>query len=659
MKPDAQQDFLRTIPIFRNLDPAMLAELAVWLEERTLTPGELAVKQGDKGDELFLVVDGEFQVFVSEPSLDLEKEVGRLGAGRYFGEIALISEMPRLVSVRATKPSHALVLRREAFADVTGRSPEFAMALCRGLATYLVDVTERDKVFPFVGLELGKISQDVARLLPAGLGSALRAIAFDRRGDTVKVAMVDPYDTAGRNFVKQVLRQARVEFLATSKEDFDRASARFYSQASGADLAVGEDLDPRTFTYTTEAGAVEPISNDKKDVLLRVLKRALEAGASDLHFEPLGTTGRIRARIDGQLIVLEDGLPAETFARVARRLKVMTTLDITHKQPLQDGSCQIRIGDRKLEMRLSVVAARGGDSVAARFVGTSVQRLDLESLVLSRPLTLLMKDIFLSPNGLVLVAGPTGAGKTTTLYAGLQEIWSRGNDVKIITIEDPVEQHLDYATQIQVSKEAGLDFAQVLRSVLRQDPDVILVGEMRDAESAAVAVRAAITGHVVLSSVHAYACNEAIVALKNLGVPPFLISGALRGIVCQRLIARVCPACSVPVDPRDESVAWLQKHDPIPPARLSLLRHGKGCDACRFTGEAGRVAVFEVLAISERLVELIEADAPWKEMQQALTPEVFVPMSRYARFLMAQGLMSPKRLREAFPGRARLEGVQL
>ncbi len=656
MDPQAMQEFLHTIPIFKTLSPAMLAELAVWLEEKKFAPGEVAVKQGDKGDELFLVSDGEFQVFVSDPSLDLEKEIRRLGPGSYFGEIALISERPRLVSVRATKPSHALVLRREAFADVAGQSPQFAMALCRGIAAYLVEVTERDNVFPFVGLDRAPISAEVARLLPTGLGSALRAVVIERRGDTVKVAMVDPYDTGARNFIKQVLRQYRIEFMATSQEDFDRAASRFYSRPSGSDAL---EIDPRSFTYVTEKGGVEPISNDKNDVLLRVLKQALESGASDLHFEPVGANGRVRARIDGQLIVLEDGLTAEAFARIARRLKVMTTLDITHKQPLQDGSCQVRIGDRKLEMRLSVIEAKGGDSIAVRFIGSTAQRLDLESLVMSRPLTLLMKDMFLAPNGLVLVAGPTGAGKTTTLYAGLQEIWSRGNNVKIITIEDPVEHHLDYSTQIQVNKDAGLDFARVLKSVLRQDPDVVLVGEMRDPESAASAIRAAITGHVVLSSVHANSANEAIVALKNLGVSPFLIASALRGIICQQLVSRVCPACAAPVDPRDENVQWLQKHDPIPEEKLALLKHGKGCESCRFTGEAGRIGVFEVLSVSDHLVGLIEEDSAWKDLQKALTPETFVPMSRYARYLLAQGLVSPKRFRETFPGRARMEAVQL
>jgi type II secretory ATPase GspE/PulE/Tfp pilus assembly ATPase PilB-like protein len=231
--------------------------------------------------------------------------------------------------------------------------------------------------------------------------------------------------------------------------------------------------------------------------------------------------------------------------------------------------------------------------------------------------------------------------------------------VKIITIEDPVEHHLDYATQIQVAKDQGLDFAKVLRSVLRQDPDVILVGEMRDSESAEVAVRAAVTGHVVLSSVHANGVNEAIVTLKNLGISPFLIASALRGIICQLLVSRVCPACASAIDPKDENVQWLQRHDPIPSNRLSLLRQGKGCDSCRFSGEAGRIAVFEVLAISDKLQELLEADASWKDLQPALTPEVFVPMARYARYLMAQGLMSPRRLREAFPGRAKMEGVAL
>jgi type II secretory ATPase GspE/PulE/Tfp pilus assembly ATPase PilB-like protein len=229
-------------------------------------------------------------------------------------------------------------------------------------------------------------------------------------------------------------------------------------------------------------------------------------------------------------------------------------------------------------------------------------------------------------------AAPTGAGKTTTLYAGLQALWNDSHAVNIVTAEDPVEYQLGYATQIGVNRAVGLDFARVLRTILRQDPDVILVGEVRDEESAAIALEAATTGHLVLSSLHTDLALEAVTRLRNLQVKPYLLAAGLRGVVSQKLVPRVCKNCAAEVPADDPQVARLRAAGILPADWSKPLTRGQGCDVCRSEGEVGRVGVFEVLDVNDRLREAIEANAPWTEMRDALTSPLFVPMARYARY---------------------------
>jgi MSHA biogenesis protein MshE len=518
------------------------------------------------------------------------------------------------------------------------------------LIGYLAQAREALFAIPFVNLDDYPSLKEAHKLLPTRIAAACEAVVVEQLDGAVKVALVNPHDTAARDFLQEVLRPHRVEFVATSLRDFERYRDLHLGRVSASSTPTEEDVGP--LAYVDHEGVAELLGEHETGQLLRqALTLALHFGASDIHFEPGTPEGRVRLRLDGKMTPLPDPVPARVFDQAVSRLKVMSGLDITEKRLPQDGRFPLRVGDRQIEVRVSVTPCQGGEKVVLRLLDAAHIRWDLDSLILSRPVGLLVKELFLAHSGLLLVCGPTGAGKTTTLYAGLQALWNDSHAVNIVTAEDPVEYQLGYATQIGVNRAVGLDFDRVLRSILRQDPDVILVGEIRDEESAAIALEAAATGHMVLSSLHTDSALESITRLRNLQVKPYLLAAGLRGVVCQKLVPRVCKNCAAEVPADDPQVARLRTAGVLPADWSKPLSRGRGCDSCRSEGEIGRVGVFEVLDVNDPLREAIEANAPSSVMRDALTSPVFVPMAQYARYLLEQGVVSPERIREIFPAR--------
>ncbi|MBI4616577.1 MAG: Flp pilus assembly complex ATPase component TadA [Planctomycetes bacterium] len=648
-EPDERVRALRGVEPFAELEDEAVERLARALVEERFEAGSNVVREGDEGDRLFVVAQGEFQVYLRQESIGFEKELERLGPGGYFGEIALLTGRRRMASVRALTAGRAFALSRRDFEDALGRSPGLALSLCRGLASYLDRTLRLEAAVPLVNMDDIDYRPEVAGLLPANIAALCKAIPIRWERDRVTVAMVDPYDRRAASFLADVLRKFQIEFVAVTEEAFERFCRRHLGRAGERPLATA---DLGTLTYLAPGGVEESVGGQPAaDLVETALKRAIDVLASDIHIEPWGAEAKIRIRIDGRMMDSDLAVPRPLLAHVVSRLKVMGGLDITMRRVPREGSFAVRYADRMVEFRLSVMPCEGGEKAVLRILDPKQLRRDLPSLIFSRPVLLLIRELFENPSGLVLVTGPTGAGKTTTLYAGLAEIWNRSQAVNIVTIEDPVEYRLDWATQIQVNRPVGLDFAQILRSVLRQDPDVMLVGEIRDEESAVVAVEAATTGQLVLSSLHTHFALETIARLKHLGAKPYLLASALKGILSQRLVPRVCVACRQPVEPGDEALLRLDALGILPPGGVATLYRGRGCDVCRSQGELGRVALLEVLAIDDALRDLIERGATIREMEDALRPEQFVPMARYARFLLEEGMVSPAAVARAFPPR--------
>lgn len=410
----------------------------------------------------------------------------------------------------------------------------------------------------------------------------------------------------------------RLERLGT--EDFEAQLAALYQDGGSADQAsddvafdledgIGKGIGPRDLLEDGEEAPVIQLVN-------QLLRRAVRAGASDLHVEPNETGLRARMRVDGMLqsVLDRQDVPVR---RVVSRLKVMAGLDISETRLPQDGHIALRLGGRAIDVRVSTLPGNYGERVVMRVLDRSAGLMPLEDLGLRPDQVTVLERMAERPNGIILATGPTGSGKTTTLYSLLQ---LANDEVRnILTAEDPIEYDLPGISQSQINAEIGMTFAAGLRAALRQDPDIILVGEIRDQETASVAAQASLTGHLVFSSLHANGSVGAVVRLRDLGLDDFLIAATLRGVIAQRLLRRLCNVCRRAAAPTPEEAAHFRA---IGLGVPDLIHHPVGCETCHGTGYSGRVGVFEILEVSETLRAAIDKGQSEMEMKRiAMPPE--------------------------------------
>jgi len=351
----------------------------------------------------------------------------------------------------------------------------------------------------------------------------------------------------------------------------------------------------------------------------QVIIKAVNVGASDIHFEPYADEVLVRLRMDGELHTYLSISPSK-YQEVVSRIKVMSNLNVAERRVPQDGKFHVRVGEKEYDIRVSVVPTVFGERVVLKLLDRSGKLLTLEELGLSEENLKKVEELISKPYGMILVTGPTGAGKSTTLYAMLLKLKSPRKN--IITIEDPVEYQIKGISQIQVNPKVGLTFAKGLRSVLRQDPDIIMVGEIRDLETAEIAIQSALTGHLVLSTLHTNDAPSAVTRLKDMEIEPFLIASALEGVIAQRLVRKVCPHCKVPYKPTEEELKKLG----LDPEGDYTFYKGKGCDHCMGTGYKGRIAIFEVLVLDDELKRLIVKTQDANEIRAAAIEKGFKPM---------------------------------
>ena len=343
-----------------------------------------------------------------------------------------------------------------------------------------------------------------------------------------------------------------------------------------------------------------------------ILFEAVKAQASDVHVQPYEETLVIRMRIDGVLYDSFD-VPKNLQNEITSRIKVMGRMNIAEKRLAQDGRATVKVGDRIIDLRLATLPTSCGERVVIRLLDKSLRRYRLSDLGMDAPTTAAFRELVRSEHGIVLVTGPTGAGKTTTLYAALEEI--NRKERNIITLEDPIEYALEGVSQTQVSEKKGMTFVSGLRSVLRQDPDIIMVGEIRDQETAIMAIQSALTGHLVFSTLHTNDAASAISRLLDLGIEPYLLASSLIGVLAQRLVRQVCPDCAAPATPSAADLRRLQR-DTVPDdtARMKI---GAGCVACRNTGYRGRLGIFEMLVVDDAIGRCIQARATASQIKAA------------------------------------------
>jgi general secretion pathway protein E len=442
-------------------------------------------------------------------------------------------------------------------------------------------------------------------LLPLTFLRARLIVPVALTDGTLVIAMADPLDVEGREAVAKATGR-RISVQVGTEEEIREAIEKAHGEgASSMERLVeqvGEESEERTIDERVErligAASEAPIIR----VVNYIIARGIERGASDIHLEPYEKTLRVRYRIDGILEEVESP-PKRLQTAILSRVKIMARLNIAESRLPQDGRVKLRIGGQEVDFRVSTVPTLFGESVVIRILDQANVPLNLERLGLPPDTLARFRQMVTVPHGMILVTGPTGSGKTTTLYGALQEV--RTAELKIITIEDPVEYQIAGVNQIQVKPQIGLTFASGLRSIVRQDPDVILVGEIRDRETAEIAIHSALTGHLVLSTLHTNDAAGAVTRLLEMGVEEYLLPSSLIGVLAQRLVRTICEKCSAK---REISPAFreeIQRETGF--VAEGDLRVGKGCDACGGTGYRGRMGIFELLPVDEEIKDLILA----------------------------------------------------
>lgn len=473
----------------------------------------------------------------------------------------------------------------------------------------LYEALERQLGIPRVRLSRMVLSPELARLLPEEVARRYRAIPYERSGRTLRVAMVDPLDYVAIDDLELITGLA-IEPALVDEAEFSTGLARLYGPEEAVDVeGEGSEEAPEEAVFDETSPIVRFVA--------QTIERAVRLGASDVHFDPFVGGARVRFRIDGRLRT-EQTIPHRTMRMAAARIKILAELDIAERRRPQDGRFRTAVDGREVDVRVSILPTIHGEKVVLRLLDQSRGVRRVEDLGLRPDNEARLLRLIDRPYGMLLVTGPTGSGKSTTLYALLERL--NRPDRNIITVEDPVEYAIDGVNQIQVNPQAGLGFAVVLRSVLRQDPDVIMVGEIRDLETAEIAVRAALTGHLVLSTLHTNDAPGAIDRLRDMGIPPYLIAAALTGVVAQRLVRKVCPECRRTRPPTEAERAIFERHG----LAVSEVAYGAGCPSCGYTGYAGRTAVQEVLVLDGPLGRQIAEGADGSAILQAAREQGFV-----------------------------------
>ena len=473
-----------------------------------------------------------------------------------------------------------------------------------------------------VALDELELPSDVTDKVPATLAKSFKVvpIKWDAATKTLTVAMANPHDINILDDLRYTLHCEVVGAVA-SHEAVDRALQKYYAHEAQSlnqvltELGEGdlkfEELKDAVRKKGTAYNVDEMINAAPVVKLLNlILVTAIKAQSSDIHFEPFENEFKVRYRVDGVLYEME-APPLHLALPLISRVKVLSNLDISETRLPQDGRILLSVGGRPVDLRISTLPTIFGESVVMRVLDRSVVKLDLDNVGLREDEMKMLKDLINLPHGIIIVTGPTGSGKTTTLYSCL----NYANDVrwKIITTEDPVEYDLDGIVQCQINDDIGVSYANLLRSILRQDPDTILVGEMRDLETAQIAVEAALTGHVVFSTLHTNDAPSSITRVLDLGVEPFLICASLEAIVAQRLVRRICASCKEEIQPTEEMLMELG----LLPTDVKNKKFcwGRGCPKCNGTGYKGRQAIFEIMLMNERIKQLVMGHASTEQIR--------------------------------------------
>jgi type IV pilus assembly protein PilB len=635
-------------PLFAALSANAREQVASRATELTLGAGVELLRQGERPDAVFVLAAGALGNYRTQPQRAVATLVETLDPPSAVGVTAALGA-PQSDTVIALENSVVVRLAVEVFVAVVGQSAPFAAALARWQAELIArDAAER--AVPFVSLAGRRFDPTLWSLGPDALLRRSKIVPLELAGRTLTVGMVDPYDQTALEGLARTIPGHRFRPVAISADDFARhiehesvrASSRVSAKSGAPSVPTIQYLDDDEVRQARGGAAAPAVAAGPQVVALvdDIISTALALSASDIHLEHDRRGVLVRYRVDGALQPKGEYLPSEFGRPLVSRVKLLAKLDITETRRPQDGRISFRSGPRLIDLRVSTMPSKLGEKVVMRVLDGESGIADPRQLFPFEHMRSEFMKLAFQPQGLVLVSGPTGSGKTTTLYSALTA--RRRPELNVITVEDPIEYHLDGVTQIQVQPEIGVTFATVLRALLRQDPNVILVGETRDAETARIALEASMTGHLVLTSVHTNGAAEAVVRLDDLGAERYAVAAAVAGVLHQRLVRRICPACAQPFEYPQRLVESFFRLGALTPGVSYTFQRGAGCAQCQGTGFKGRVALFELLTMTDALRETIVHKPEVTALRATARAEgSLYELSRYAGQLVAAGLTAP------------------
>ncbi len=654
------QHFLQRIKLFSALSIEDCQQVVKRMKRRDFPPNQVIVREGAPGNSMFFITAGLVEIRKKDPNTGIDFLLTEMGPGQNFGEMALLTGKPRTASVTSIQATTCAVLEEPEFRDLLLRYPKIGLALTRILAER-VEAASQQVGIEFINLSKVQVDARVLGLLPEPMMFQHKVIPVAFMNNRLTLAMTNPNNIIALDDIRRVIKGVMIEPVVTTEDDFRKFISGTYRQlmkkeepvgtATGKMQALAENVRHASaddLMHDLQSEAIERLqvtedmqaAENKQDLMSAsedapiirlansILGLAIKKGASDIHVEPMEKEVVIRYRIDGVLQTIQN-LPKKIQLGLISRLKILSKLDISEKRLPQDGRISVNMEGKPIDFRVSTVPAKWGEKVCLRILDRTNTALGLDKSITHEPTLKLVRELVNQPYGILYVTGPTGSGKTTTLYSALSEI--NEPSLNISTAEDPIEYDLAGVNQIQANKDIGLDFARILRAFLRQDPDVILVGETRDKETAHIAVEAALTGHLVFTTLHTNSAAGAFTRLNEMGVEPFLVSSSTIGVMAQRLARRLCKSCKE----QYEAEAQVCEYMGLPPK--SILWKAKGCDACSGKGVKGRIGIYEVMKMNAELRSMVAKGALTEELHAAALRLGMLDLKKYAALLLLNG----------------------
>ena len=506
----------------------------------------------------------------------------------------------------------------------------------------LIEALRMQLGIDFIDLSKVTISPEMAWLIPKNIARKHGIVPVRVVKDTLYLAMKDPLNFVAIEEARTAARKKIIPMIASEVAVEHAISALYGNEGAAramAQMRAESGFRPEEATTSMGMGTGEDEENSAPTIRLvnSIIERAVTEDASDIHFEPTSGDMNVRMRIDGNLHNILQ-IPKDLQDSVISRVKIMGRMDIAERRIPQDGRSGVRIKSKDIDLRISTLPTIYGEKIVIRLLGRDSQMLERTGIGMQEHDSKKLDKLLSHNSGVILIVGPTGSGKSSTMYTMVRELVQESTN--LITLEDPVEYHIDGATQVQINEKTGLTFASGLRAILRQDPDIIAVGEIRDGETAEIAMRAAMTGHLVLSTIHTEDAVSAIDRLRDMGVAPFLIAGGIRGIISQRLVKRVCTNCKEEYTP-DPELCQMAGIKPEPGRRFV---RGKGCHMCFHSGYRGRVGVFEILTMTEQLRNAITRGASSQELRPLTKDTDFISMMENGDLLVREGMTTVEEL---------------